>query len=357
MAAPIINSLRPGSAPPARLFRRITYVATGCTLALMVIGGIVRVSDSGLGCGPARSGVKGWPLCGGRLIPGVDTHRIVEYTHRALVATVTVLLIALIVVAVLYFRDRPWLIRTGTGVLGLLLGQAVLGALTVEHGLSPALVAAHLGLAMLTLAGLLMLCRLARQAEEDQPPATARGPRAIRVLAAIALLAALATIVAGGYMAAGDLHGTTPAQANTEAIDAHMACGKQFPSCNDAFLPFGESKAVNIHLAHRSLVYLSCALIIALFALIMRRRSTLDSELRSSLTRWAVIVLGIFGVQVLLGALNVWLGEREWLIVAHLLVGTLLWSSLVLLSFNANGARLPERVAKRRDTRVEAVPA
>ena len=35
---------------------------------------------------------------------------------------------------------------------------------------------------------------------------------------------------------------------------------------------------------------------------------------------------------MLLGALNVWLGEHAWLVVAHLTVGALLWVSLVLLS-------------------------
>ena len=102
------------------------------------------------------------------MIPGVDTHMIVEYTHRILVASLTVLLIALVVLAFLYFRSRPWIVRISVAALVLLFGQAVLGALTVEHGLSPALVATHLGVAMLTLGLLLMLCRITHQAEAER---------------------------------------------------------------------------------------------------------------------------------------------------------------------------------------------
>jgi heme A synthase len=48
-----------------RLFLTITVVAT---FALIVVGGVVRITDSGLGCGPAGTGLKGWPLCGGRAL-------------------------------------------------------------------------------------------------------------------------------------------------------------------------------------------------------------------------------------------------------------------------------------------------
>ena len=44
----------------------------------------MRISDSGLGCGAAGSGTEGWPLCGGRVVPLIDTNMIVEYSHRIL---------------------------------------------------------------------------------------------------------------------------------------------------------------------------------------------------------------------------------------------------------------------------------
>ena len=40
------------------------------TFVLIIVGGIVRVSDSGLGCGPGGSGFHGWPFCNGDVVPG-----------------------------------------------------------------------------------------------------------------------------------------------------------------------------------------------------------------------------------------------------------------------------------------------
>ena len=55
------------SAEPDRVrFRRLAYLTAALTFALIIVGGVVRISDSGLGCGPAGSGTEGWPLCGGR---------------------------------------------------------------------------------------------------------------------------------------------------------------------------------------------------------------------------------------------------------------------------------------------------
>ena len=67
-------------------------------------------------------------------------------------------------------------------------------------------------------------------------------------------MAVLATIVAGGYMSANELHGTA---ASAAATDPHTACGTDFPSCGGEFLPFGRSRALDIHLTHRAFMYLA----------------------------------------------------------------------------------------------------
>ena len=58
---------RRGDAGELARFRRLVSLTIVATLVLILIGGIVRVSDSGLGCGPAGSGTQGWPLCEGGL--------------------------------------------------------------------------------------------------------------------------------------------------------------------------------------------------------------------------------------------------------------------------------------------------
>src|SRR5687767_8623287 len=63
----IAMTLPAGSGAPEELarFRKLTLATLAATFLLVVVGGIVRVSESGLGCGPAGSGTHGWPLCDG----------------------------------------------------------------------------------------------------------------------------------------------------------------------------------------------------------------------------------------------------------------------------------------------------
>jgi heme A synthase len=140
-------------------FRRLVNLTIVSTFLLIVIGGVVRVSDSGLGCGPAGSGTHGWPLCGGRVLPFIETNAVIEFTHRVAAGVVGILILILVWQAISRLREHRWLVR-GTVVAAILvLGQAVLGGLTVENNLHEVLVSAHLGLAMLLLALLLALRR------------------------------------------------------------------------------------------------------------------------------------------------------------------------------------------------------
>lgn len=72
-------------------FRRLVNITILATFALIVLGGIVRVSDSGLGCGPAGSGTHGWPLCNGRGVPILEGATLIEFSHRIAAATVGIL--------------------------------------------------------------------------------------------------------------------------------------------------------------------------------------------------------------------------------------------------------------------------
>jgi len=117
---------------------------------------------------------------------------------------------------------------------------------------------------------------------------------------------------------------------------AHHACGKEFPTCNGDFLPFGSTRLVDIHLTHRVFVYLTTLFVIALIVTALRRRPS------PGVVRNAWIAAGILAAQLLVGALNVWLDEYEALIVLHLALGTLLWGTLAGLAFQL--FRIPKAV-------------
>jgi heme A synthase len=327
---------------PSTGYRRLALGTAVATFLLIIVGGIVRVSDSGLGCGPGGSGFHGWPFCNGDVVPGLDLNSVIEYTHRALAGVVGVLIVVLAVQAWRRHRDRPALVWLTTGLVGLVLAQAVLGGATVEENLEEALVAAHLGLAMLLLGGLLWLWRATRPKVAGAEPAA--GGRGFRPLAVATTAAVLCTIVAGGYMAGTQKYGRSDYQLGD---GAHHACGKQFPTCNGDFMPFGKARLVDIHLTHRAFMYLTTLLALALVIAAVRRRPS-RGVVRSAQGVGAVLLL-----QLLVGALNVWLDEYETLIVLHLALGTLLWAATLGLTLQLY--RVPAPAAERASRRAEAV--
>jgi heme A synthase len=316
---------------PEVAVRRLALAGAVSTFALIVLGGVVRVSDSGLGCGPAGSGLEGWPLCGGALLPGLDAGALIEYAHRALASVVGLLMLALAFVAWRRLRARRDLVRASVGAAVLVIVQGLLGAATVELNLDALLVAAHLGLGMLLLGLLVYLWWAAGARPAAGPAAGASAP--LRLLATVAALTALLAIVAGGYMA-GTEHNGRPDEAATTG--AHYACGTQFPGCNGEFLPFGQAPLVDVHLTHRLLVYVTAALVLVLVALVLRRRSSPGAR------ALALAALGVLAAQVLVGALNVWVAPtRGWLVVLHLGLGTLLWSGLIGLRLSLSPLPAP----------------
>ena len=52
---------------------------------------------------------------------------------------------------------------------------------------------------------------------------------------------------------------------------AHHACGREFPTCNDGFLPFGDARLVDIHLTHRVFMYITAVLVLWLGIVAARR--------------------------------------------------------------------------------------
>jgi heme A synthase len=319
---------------PSPGFRRLALWTATATFLLIVLGGVVRVSDSGLGCGAGGSGVHGWPLCRGDVIPGFSLHTGIEYAHRAVASIVVVEMFLLAFLAWRRYRPHRWLVRaTFAGAL-LIVAQAVLGAATVEKNLDEPLVAAHLGLAMLLFGVALFVVRASRPEAGSSAPADG-GPR-FRGLALATQGLLLGTIVAGGYMAGTEHLGRTDKHLTT---GAHHACGHQFPTCNGGFAPFGHSRLIDIHLTHRVLVYLFSIAVIALIVVAVRRRPS------PGVVRAAKLLAVLLVVQIALGGLNVWLThEYELLILAHLATATLLWGTLTTLTLQL--FRIPAPVAQ-----------
>jgi heme A synthase len=328
-----------GGGAGLRRFRRLADLTALVTFLLIIVGGVVRVSDSGLGCGPGGSGTKGWPLCGGDVIPLVgDENTLIEFSHR-LLAAVVVVLITLLCWRARDLRQRNgWAFRGSVAAGLLVLVQAGLGGLTVEHSLKEELVAAHLGTAMLLFGLLLWLSYKARSAEALEARRPVREPvRGLKLYAVTAAVLLLCAIVAGGYMAGTEEEGVNEVGPNIAG--AHLACGHQFPTCGDGkFLPFGNNRLTDIHLTHRVFVYAATLAIIVLLSVAFARGSR---------DRLLVLAALLLLAQVLLGGMNVWLGEHASLIVAHLTVASLLWAAVVSIAYRLAWLPSPARSGER----------
>ncbi len=265
------------------LFRRLAWAAAALTYLLIVLGAVVRITGSGMGCG------DDWPLCHGRLIPPLDDlGTLIEWGHR-LVAGLVAICVAAVAGFVWWLRrslDRPGM--SAYTALGLLLLQVLLGGVTVKTGLTPLLVILHLVTALALLATLLMTATGARL------PLGA-GPEPI------ALALGFVTVVLGGL---------------TANLGAASAC-LGFPLCNGQLVPDG-NYLQQLHWAHRLLAY----------------------GLTGYVAWWAFrtrapgprAIFGLVLLQVAVAAAMVLLRLPGVLQAAHVAVGTALWGGLVIVA-------------------------
>src|SRR3989442_9213431 len=136
-------------------YRALVYLSLVATFLVVVWGGVVRVTGSGLGS-------PDWPLCHGQFLPALDTATRIEWTHRFLAITSGLAVAAMGVRTLATYRaDRRalWLAIAAAVLYPL---QAVLGGVTVVLELSPEWVTLHLANAELLLATLTALAVVVR---------------------------------------------------------------------------------------------------------------------------------------------------------------------------------------------------
>jgi cytochrome c oxidase assembly protein subunit 15 len=184
------------------LLRRAALASIVANVGIVITGGVVRLTGSGLGC-------PSWPRCDERSLvttPALGYHGLIEFGNRTLISVVGGLALACALLALLRReRDRTQLTWAGLVLAGIA-GQAVLGGITVHTVLNPWIVSAHFLLSMALIAAAYRFWLTTRT-----PAPAIVAPRPVRLLAwlvagtSVAVLA-VGTVVTGSGPHAGDAH-------------------------------------------------------------------------------------------------------------------------------------------------------
>ena len=280
---------------PGRLPALLSF-AVVLTLVLVVWGGVVRLSGSGLA-------IPDWPLAEGKLIPRPHPNVLIEYGHRFLAMLVSFTTLA---IAIMVFRSpvyRPRLAGLTIALLITLGLQVFMGARVVLEELPVDRVVAHLLLAFTFFAILVTMRLKAGEVAAGASVGRARG------------LARFAHLAAGFVFLQAGLG------AWTSSSGAAMAC-PDFPTCQGMWLP-PMVGLVGIHYAHRLGGYIVFLTVLALCF------TSLSGPLPDR-ARWPLRLSGILVVvQLLLGIGNVLLRVPLPVSAAHLGTALVLFGALL----------------------------
>ena len=282
---------------PSAGFRWFALLAAFGTWALVAVGGLVRVTESGLGC-------PDWPLCDGRVIPHSEKTALWEWSHRVTAATVTILLVIVALWAWRRYRDRLDILVPALVALAFVPGQAILGAIVVWLELPGWMVGVHFVIGLLML-GVAVVTAVAAWRDGE-----VRSTPGFRRLAAWTALAGLALVSVGA------------AVVSTHAI---YACGREWPACGGSFA--GASSEAATQVTHRMLAYLVAALAVWLAFLALRGAGPRAAGLLPLVAVAAQMTFGIW--LVLVEPTN---AGHDPLAALHVAGSGAVWAALVALA-------------------------
>ncbi len=280
-------------------YRLITVIALGLLIAIVITGAAVRLTGSGLGC-------EDWPNCSDeRLIDVSSTNAAIEQINRLFTGLVAVAVIAAVLGSLWRTPRRRDLTLLSLGLVAGVLGQIVLGGITVLVDLHPVAVQSHLLLSMVLVATAVALVRRAGEPDDARRDALV-SPRTSWLVWALAAMTAAAivtgTVVTGAGPHAGD------ERARRYAIDI--------------------ADAARVHG-----VTVIVALVLALVIVATTRRTSDGRILQAPLSSWLFVGLLQAGV-----GYTQYFNEVPALLVGiHVAGATALWAMTVWLVLSTRG--------------------
>jgi cytochrome c oxidase assembly protein subunit 15 len=293
---PALPDRRPAFTVSPRTYRSIAAVALALLCTIVVTGAAVRLSGSGLGC-------SDWPNCtDDRLIEFGDPNQTIEQVNRLFTGLVSLAVIAAVLGS---HRRRPYrrdLVRLSWGLVAGVVGQVVLGGITVLVDLHPLAVSGHFVLSMLLVADAVVLLWRAGQPDGPRRPVVGRTEL---VLSRVAVVLMSCLMLTGPAVT-----GTGPHAGDAEA--------RRF----GWFLP----DVVRVHSID---MWLFLAVVVVLLVRLARGGAPRDVLRRGSALLVVIVAQGAIGYT------QYELGIPAWLVALHIvgataILGTTIWFHLGL---------------------------
>ncbi len=284
-----------------RYFAPLALTTALLTIGLIVFGAVVRVTDSGLGCG------NSWPLCNGTIFPPLNNLTAwIEWLHRLFALLIGVLGLITLGVAIAAYRSRNRAVLVYTAIAAALFFlQSALGALVVVMDLPPTFVTLHLGTAMLLLGSLLVAAVLATYA-----------PRAAHKRDSVTWMVYVTTALSFVIVLTGTL---------VRGSGATLAC-VDWPLCNGAILPANQGQLALIHMFHRFAVLALGITLAMLVWYVLRQRHERNQRLL------AISAAVLYLLQAAVGAIFVLTAAAPLWGAVHVGLAASTWGTLVALS-------------------------
>ena len=289
----VVRNLKPNT------YRKISAVALFLLVSIVVTGGAVRLTSSGLGC-------PDWPTCEyDQFSPESGIHGWVEFINRLITGLVSVIVMLAVLGSLFRTPRRNDLIKWSLGLVAGLVGQIVLGGIVVLSHLNPWLVLGHFALSMVLVWNAVVLHHKASDPKDS--PTEKFFLKFTTVLTSWALV-----MLASGMLVTGS--------------------GPHTGSRDDPIerLPFAIREIVRVH-SSSVIIFLVLATIFSFYVF----KNSKANSLRSITTVLCVVTLG----QAIVGWVQYFTGVPELLVGLHIAGATALWATLVKSWLIAHGSQ------------------
>lgn len=307
---------------------RFAIVTAVCTFFLVIAGGLVTSTGSGLS-------VPDWPLSYGQLMPPMVGGVFYEHGHR-MVATFVGMLTVVLTVWLVKREERQWVKNLGIAGLLAVIVQGVLGGLTVLLLLPTPVSVLHATLAQSFFSLTVVIALVTSPGWRGSLPAIVPGSSRTQTLGIVATAMVLLQLMLGAWMRHSD--------AGLAITDFPLSYGSLLPPATSAALESINSMRLEhglapvllsqiwVHFAHRVGALLTCTLELW-FVLHILTSYRNEQRLREPAIAIGVLVL----VQALLGALTVWTGKGVEIATSHVAIGALLLAMTTFLTVRCFG--------------------